>query len=71
MTGLTGNKTHDSTVLAAEAVRQGVVNVAGTSQATMNSATVTYYRAVLASKITNSLDPGNELIALKNLGATV
>jgi hypothetical protein len=67
----TGNKTHDATVLAAEAVRQGVVNVAGVSQATANTATIVYYRAVLASKITNGLDCGSEIAALKSLGATV
>jgi hypothetical protein len=67
----TGNKTHDAAVLAAEAVRQGVVNVAGVSQATANTATVTFYRACLVSKIANGLDAGNEIIALKNLGATV
>jgi hypothetical protein len=71
MTSPTGNKIHDAAVLAAEAVRQGVVNVAGTSQAAMNTATVAYYRSVLASKIANGLDAGNELIALKNLGATI
>jgi hypothetical protein len=47
------------------------VNVAGVSQATANSSTITFYRACLASKIANGLDAGNELIALKNLGATV
>ena len=67
----TGNRNDDATVLAAEAVRQGVVNVAGLSQATANTATIVYYRAALASKITNALDAGSEIAALKNLGATV
>ena len=40
------------------------------SQATVNTATVTYYKAVLASKITNSLDCGSEIAALKSLGST-
>jgi hypothetical protein len=71
MSSPTGNKTHDATVLSAEAVRQGVINVAGVSQATANTATIVYYRAVLASKITNSLDAGSEIGALKSLGATV
>ena len=34
MTGPTGNKTHDATVLSAESTRQAAVNVAGVSQAT-------------------------------------
>jgi hypothetical protein len=67
----TGNKTHDATVLAAESTRQSAVNVAGVSQATANTATVTFYRACLASKIANGLDAGNELTALARLGATV
>jgi hypothetical protein len=71
MTSPTGNKTHDATVLAAESTRQGVINVAGVSQSTANTATIVYYRAVLASKIANGLDAGNEIGALKNLGATV
>jgi hypothetical protein len=71
MISKTGNKTHDDAVLAAESTRQAVVNVAGVSQATANTATITFYRACLASKITNGLDAGNELIALKNLGVTV
>ena len=65
-----GNKPHDAAAAAAELTRQN--SMAGvTSQATANSVTTTYYRAILASKITNNLDVSNELIALKNLGATV
>jgi hypothetical protein len=71
MTGLTGNKTHDATALAAEAVRQGVVNVAGVSQATANTATIVYYRALLAANLAAGLDAGSEIAALKSLGATV
>lgn len=67
MISKTGNAAHDSTMLAAESTRQSAVNAAGVSQATANSATVTFYRACLASKITNGLDAGNEIIALKTL----
>jgi hypothetical protein len=70
MISKTGNATHDSTMLAAESVRQGAM-VAGVSQATATAATVTFYRACLASKITNALDAGSEIAALKSLGATV
>jgi hypothetical protein len=71
MIGKTGNSAHDATVVSAESTRQSAVNVAGVSQATANTATVTFYRACLASKIANGLDAGNEIGALKNLGATV
>jgi hypothetical protein len=71
MISKTGNTTHDNTMLAAESTRQSAVNLAGVSQSTATAATVTFYRACLASKIANGLDAGNELIALKNLGASV
>jgi hypothetical protein len=67
---LTGNATVDATILTAEATRQTAVSVAVT-QAAMNTATVTFYRSVLAAKRTAGLDVGNEMIALENLGATV
>jgi hypothetical protein len=51
----TGNKTHDATVLAAEAVRQGVVNVAGVSQSTANTATIVYYQCSRAKSRTASI----------------
>ena len=70
MISKTGNATHDSTMLAAESTRQSAV-AAAASQATVNTAQIVFYRACLASKITNGLDAGNELIALKNLGASV
>jgi hypothetical protein len=71
MISKTGNATHDNTMLAAESTRQSAVNAAGVSQATATAATVTFYRACLASKITNGLDCGSEIAALKSLGATV
>ena len=55
MISKTGNAAHDATMLAAESTRQSAV---AASQATANSATVTFYRACLASKITNGLDAG-------------
>jgi hypothetical protein len=67
---LTGNATVDATILTAEALRQTAVSVAST-QAAMNTATVTFYRSVLAAKRTAGLDVGNEMIALENLGVTV
>ena len=65
-----GNKPHDATVAAAELTRQNAMAGVSTQSAAV-SVTTTYYRAILASKIANNLDAGNEIIALKNLGATV
>jgi hypothetical protein len=70
MTSPTGNKIHDAAVLAAEAVRQGVVNVAGVSQSTATASTVTFYRSVLASAATNGLDQGVFIQALQQLRVT-
>jgi hypothetical protein len=66
----TGNSSVDSTIWTAEAIRQTAVSIA-TTQAGVNTATVTFYRSVLAAKRTAGLDVGNEIIALENLGATV
>jgi hypothetical protein len=63
---LTGNSTVDATILTAEALRQQTCNAAGASQATQNTAYVTYYRSVLAAKIAAGLDVGNEIIALQD-----
>lgn len=67
----TGKLTHDNTVAAADGTMQSVVNAAGTTQAQANTAAIVYYRAVLASCVTNSLDVGPPIFALKTLGATV
>ena len=64
---LTGNKNHDATVIAAENTRQNAIAVS-TTQGQLNTATIAFYRSILASKIANNLDVSNELIALKNLG---
>jgi hypothetical protein len=66
----TGNKTHDATIVSAESTRQGVVNVAGTSQATANTGTISFYRSAVTSGVANGLDVGPFIFALKNLGAT-
>ena len=66
----TGNKNHDATVVAAQGTLQSVVNVAGVSQATANTATIAYYRSLVASAISNGLDAGPFIFAMKILGAT-
>jgi hypothetical protein len=71
MKSKTGNATVDATMLAAESTRQSVVNVAGVSQATANTATIVYYRALLAANLAAGLDAGSEIAALKSLGATI
>ena len=69
---LTGNSTVDATILTAEATRQGVVNAAGVTQAAANTATIAYYRSVLAAKLSAGLDVGNEQRALTaQLGVTI
>jgi hypothetical protein len=64
-----GNKTHDDAVNAAEGTLQSAIAVAST-QAIMRTATITFYRAVLASCVTNSLDQGPSIFALQSLRAT-
>ena len=66
----TGNKTHDATVVAAQGTLQAVVNVAGVSQSAANVATIAYYRSLTASAVSNGLDAGPFIFAMRNLGAT-
>jgi hypothetical protein len=61
---------HDNTVAAADAVMQTAVAVA-TTQAQQTAAAVVFYRAVLASAITNGLDQGPFIFAIQSLGKTV
>jgi hypothetical protein len=66
----TGKTTHDNTVSAADSTLQTAVAVA-TTQAQVSAACLVYYRAVLASAITNGLDQGPFIFAIQNLGKTV
>ena len=70
---LTGNATIDSAIQTAAAALQDTVNTVGCSQATATAAAVTYYKAVLAAKLaaSPSLDVGNELAAIADLGTAV
>ena len=70
MVSKSGNAAHDATVAAAESTRQASVTVAGVSQATANTATIAYYRTLVASAISNGLDAGPFIFAMKILGAT-
>jgi hypothetical protein len=65
---LTGNATVDALIITAEDVRQAAVNAAGVSQATANTATITYYKSVMAAKLAASpaLDIGNEIFAIQD-----
>ena len=65
---LTGNSTVDALIQTAEGVRQQSCNAAGASQTTVNTATVTYYKAVMAAKLAASpaLDIGNEIFAIQD-----
>ena len=65
---LTGNATVDALITNAEALRQAACNAAGASQATCNTATITYYKSVMAAKLaaSPSLDIGNEIFAIQD-----
>ena len=63
---LTGNSTVDALIQSAEATRQGVVNGASVTQAQANTATVAYYRSVLAAKLAAGLDVSNEIFAIQD-----
>jgi hypothetical protein len=71
MKSLTTNTTYNSTMLSAESTRQSVCNVAGATQAQVNTGQIAYFRSLLAAGLANGLDVGVEIAALKNLGATV
>jgi hypothetical protein len=62
-----GNKSHDDTVNTAEGVRQIAVAAAAT-QAAVNSAEVTFYRAALASAKANGIGIEPFVSALRSLG---
>ena len=65
---LTGNSTVDALIQTAEGVRQQACNAAGVSQTTVNTATITFYKAVMAAKLAASpaLDIGNEIFAIQD-----
>jgi hypothetical protein len=71
MISKSGNATHDATIVSAESTRQAAVNVAGATQATVNTATIAFYRSAVSSAVANGLDAGPFIHALRNLGATV
>jgi hypothetical protein len=62
------NRAYDSAALAAEGVRQ--VAVVGASQATVISAEITYYRALVKAALANGVSPAGAMVALRGLGVT-
>ncbi len=66
----TGNVTHDTTVTAAEGVRQIAIGIGAITQAAATAAEVTYWRARKASALTNGLaaEAANAQLALIGLG---
>jgi hypothetical protein len=62
-----GNKSHDDAVNAAEGVRQVAVAAAST-QAAVNTAEITFYRAAKASALANGCGAEPFISALKQLG---
>jgi hypothetical protein len=63
----TGNQNHDNTVNTAESTRQVAV-AAAASQAAVNSAEITFYRAAKASAIANGCGVEPFITALRSLG---
>ena len=63
-----GNKTHDDTCVLAEGARQQAVGVAGVSQATVRTAEIAFYRALMASAVANGLPSAQFGAALRDLG---
>ena len=64
-----GIKAHDDVVNAAEAARQSSITPA-TAQATVISADVLFYRAVVKSALKNGVSTSAAMSALKSLGVT-
>lgn len=67
--GTSSVKAHDDVVTAAESARQGTVT-ASTAQATVNTAEITYFRAVVKSALKNNVSPAAAMSALRELGVT-
>jgi hypothetical protein len=62
------NKAHAATCQAAEMSRQVSVSAAGGNAASIRSAEIIYYRAVVASCVANGLPSTNFEQALRDLG---
>jgi hypothetical protein len=62
-----GNRSHDDLVNSLEGTRQIAV-AAATTQAAVNSAEITFYRAALASAMANGIGIEPIVAALKQLG---
>lgn len=64
----TSKFTHDEEESRIEGVRQSAARSGGASQATVKTAEIAYYRACLASAITNGVERGVFIGALWELG---
>ena len=53
-----GNATFDTAMLLSEGTRQQAVNLAGATQAQMNTANITFYRAAVSNGVANGLEVG-------------
>jgi hypothetical protein len=67
----TGNATHDAACLRAEILRQNVERTPGVTQATLNTATITFHRTVALSAIANKCGVEPSMSALHSLGHTI
>ena len=63
-----GNRTHDATCLLAEGTMQVAVAAAAGNQASMNAATIAYFRTLRSSAIANGVGAEQFSSALRELG---
>ena len=68
MMSRSGNAAFDSAMITAEGVRQQAVNLAGATQAQMNTANITFYRAAVSNGVANGVEVGPFIRALTDLG---
>ena len=70
MMSRSGVAAFDNAMLLSEGTRQQAVNLAGATQAQVNTANINFYRDAVSNGVANSVDVGPFIFALKNLGAT-
>jgi hypothetical protein len=62
-----GNVAHDTACNLAESVRQVSSAAAGSNQALMDAASISYFKSVIASGVTNGIEVGDFREALHRL----
>jgi hypothetical protein len=62
------HKAHDDACASAESFRQSAVRAPGVSQATVRTAEIVYYRALVVSAMVNGLPSAQFYATLRDLG---